>query len=47
MMEIVTAGEQLSGAEALNVAKENLRDMNNVSYHLQCVATILLADKVT
>jgi ubiquinone/menaquinone biosynthesis C-methylase UbiE len=29
-------------AEALNVAKENLRGMNNVSYHLQSVATIPL-----
>jgi len=29
-------------AEALNVAKQNLRGMNNVSYHLQSVATIPL-----
>jgi ubiquinone/menaquinone biosynthesis C-methylase UbiE len=29
-------------AEALNVAKENLRGMNNVSYHLQSVAAIPL-----
>jgi ubiquinone/menaquinone biosynthesis C-methylase UbiE len=29
-------------AEALDVAKQNLRDMNNVSYHLHSVATIPL-----
>jgi len=32
-------------AEALNVAKENLRDINNVSYHLNSVATIPLPPK--
>ena len=32
-------------AEALNVARENLRDMNNVSYHLNSVATIPLPPK--
>ena len=32
-------------AEALNVAKENLRGMNNVSYHLQSVAAIPLPPK--
>jgi len=32
-------------AEALNVAKENLRDINNVSYHLNGVATIPLPPK--
>ena len=32
-------------AEALSVAKENLRAMNNVSYHLQSVATIPLPPK--
>jgi ubiquinone/menaquinone biosynthesis C-methylase UbiE len=31
-----------ASAEALNVAKENLRGMNNVSYHLRSVATIPL-----
>jgi len=32
-------------AEALNVAKENLRDINNVSYHLNSAATIPLPPK--
>jgi ubiquinone/menaquinone biosynthesis C-methylase UbiE len=32
-------------AEALNIAKENLRDINNVSYHLNGVATIPLPPK--
>jgi ubiquinone/menaquinone biosynthesis C-methylase UbiE len=32
-------------AEALNVARENLRDMNNVSYHLHSVAAIPLPPK--
>jgi len=32
-------------AEALNVAKENLRDIDNVSYHLNSVATIPLPPK--
>src|ERR1700758_3867175 len=32
-------------AEALNVAKENLRGMNNVSYHLESVAAIPLPPK--
>src|SRR5262249_17409459 len=32
-------------AEALSVAKENLRGMNNVSYHLNSVATIPLPPK--
>ncbi len=32
-------------AKALNVAKENLRAMNNVSYHLQSVAAIPLPSK--
>ena len=32
-------------AEASNVAKENLRDINNVSYHLNSVATIPLPPK--
>jgi ubiquinone/menaquinone biosynthesis C-methylase UbiE len=32
-------------AEALNVVKENLRGVNNVSYHLQSVAAIPLAPK--
>jgi SAM-dependent methyltransferase len=32
-------------AEALNVAKENLRGINNVSYHLNGVATIPLPPK--
>ncbi len=32
-------------AEALNVAKENLRGMNNVSYHLDSVAAIPLPPK--
>jgi SAM-dependent methyltransferase len=32
-------------AEALNVARENLRGMNNVSYHLASVATIPLPPK--
>jgi ubiquinone/menaquinone biosynthesis C-methylase UbiE len=32
-------------AEALNVARENLRGMNNVSYHLQSVAAIPLPPK--
>jgi ubiquinone/menaquinone biosynthesis C-methylase UbiE len=32
-------------AEALSIAKENLRGMNNVSYHLNTVATIPLPPK--